>query len=229
MRTERSTPKTSSRPRPDASGYRVPRTDRRGDILEAAERLFAAQGYSAVSIRDIATEARVPLALVRYYFGRKEELFAFLFERRRAEIDERIARISSVSGATGPARARRIIRAWAGPVLHARAKETGNTFAILVARSIWEAGAENRRIVERFYDPLAQRFIAAMRDALPDADETAIVWAYGWALGALLTFIADTRVERLSDKTRTADPARGEQLIAFMSAGFLAAVRKPTG
>ena len=44
-------------------------------ILLAAEKLFALNGFHGVSIRDIATEAGVPLALVGYYFGAKHELY----------------------------------------------------------------------------------------------------------------------------------------------------------
>ena len=42
------------------------RPDRKADILLAAEKLFAQRGYHAVSIRQIAEEAGVPLALVGY-------------------------------------------------------------------------------------------------------------------------------------------------------------------
>jgi AcrR family transcriptional regulator len=56
------------------------RTDRRQAILLAAEKLFAQRGYHAVTIRQIAEEAAVPLALVGYYFGQKHELFAAIFQ-----------------------------------------------------------------------------------------------------------------------------------------------------
>ncbi|WP_084530944.1 TetR/AcrR family transcriptional regulator [Nocardia miyunensis] len=44
-------------------------------VLAAARRLFAAQGYDAVSIRAIATEAGVTAGLVMSYFGSKDALF----------------------------------------------------------------------------------------------------------------------------------------------------------
>ena len=55
---------------------------RRGDsgtrqaILEAARDLFAAKGYQAATVRDIAAAARVDPALIRHYFGSKDDLFA---------------------------------------------------------------------------------------------------------------------------------------------------------
>ena len=66
------------------------RPDRKQDILLAAERLFAQRGYHAVSLRQIADEAGVPLALVGYYYGPKQDLFHAIFDHWRHTIDERL-------------------------------------------------------------------------------------------------------------------------------------------
>ncbi|WP_433825129.1 TetR family transcriptional regulator [Actinoplanes sp. CA-015351] len=44
-------------------------------LLEAARRRFAADGYAATSVRDIAAEAGVNVALISRYFESKEGLF----------------------------------------------------------------------------------------------------------------------------------------------------------
>jgi len=44
-------------------------------LLEAAEILFSSRGYSAVSVRDIASQAGVNLSLVSYHFNGKEGLY----------------------------------------------------------------------------------------------------------------------------------------------------------
>lgn len=43
-------------------------------IVEAAERLFAKNGFDATSVRDIAKEASVNIAMISYYFGSKQNL-----------------------------------------------------------------------------------------------------------------------------------------------------------
>ena len=43
-------------------------------ILQVAEKLFAANGFDGTSIRDISKEANVNVAMVSYYFGSKEKL-----------------------------------------------------------------------------------------------------------------------------------------------------------
>jgi AcrR family transcriptional regulator len=56
-------------------GRRPGRSDAKGAILEAAQRLFAAEGYDGASIRAVAEDARVDPALVMHYFSSKEGLF----------------------------------------------------------------------------------------------------------------------------------------------------------
>lgn len=51
-------------------------------ILEVAERLFAAKGFKGTSVRDIAQEAGVNIAMISYYFGSKEGLLEDLFGRK---------------------------------------------------------------------------------------------------------------------------------------------------
>jgi AcrR family transcriptional regulator len=62
------------------SGYNGQR--RRDRILSAAERLFSEAGIDGVSMREIAAEAGVQLALISYYFGTKQELYRAVFRRR---------------------------------------------------------------------------------------------------------------------------------------------------
>ena len=50
------------------------RHDTKDKILDAAERLFADQGFAATSLRQITTEANVNLAAVNYHIKSKESL-----------------------------------------------------------------------------------------------------------------------------------------------------------
>jgi AcrR family transcriptional regulator len=45
-------------------------------LLMAARRHFASNGYDRTTVRDIAAEAGVNVALINRYFGSKDELFA---------------------------------------------------------------------------------------------------------------------------------------------------------
>jgi AcrR family transcriptional regulator len=49
-------------------------------VLDAAGRLFADQGVDAVSLRDIAAEANIQLALISRYIGSRESLIVAVFD-----------------------------------------------------------------------------------------------------------------------------------------------------
>jgi AcrR family transcriptional regulator len=56
--------------------------DKREFILDAAERLFAEQGFEAVSVREISKAADINIAMVSYYFGSKEKLYEEVIQRK---------------------------------------------------------------------------------------------------------------------------------------------------
>src|SRR3954467_1741650 len=53
--------------------------DKRRLILDAAVRVFAAQGYEASRVGDIAKEAGVAYGLVYHYYGSKEAVLEAVF------------------------------------------------------------------------------------------------------------------------------------------------------
>jgi AcrR family transcriptional regulator len=56
--------------------------DKKEVILLQAEKLFSENDFDAVSVRDIAKEANVNIAMISYYFGSKEKLFEAVIVRR---------------------------------------------------------------------------------------------------------------------------------------------------
>ena len=64
--------------------------DKQIQIIETAETLFADRGYDGTSVRDIADEAGVNVAMISYYFGSKEKLMEALFELRIGNIQMRV-------------------------------------------------------------------------------------------------------------------------------------------
>ncbi len=60
-------------------------------ILDATERLVVKRGVEALTTRDIAETAGVPVASVYQYFADKEAVLLALVERHTAEMDEQVA------------------------------------------------------------------------------------------------------------------------------------------
>ena len=75
-------------------------TDKKEQILTVAEKLFSEQDFDAVSVRDIAKEANVNIAMISYYFGSKEKLFEEIIIRR-IESSMAILRGKITPGMTG--------------------------------------------------------------------------------------------------------------------------------
>lgn len=63
-------------------------SDRRAEILDAAERCFARDGFHRASMQDICGEASMSPGNLYRYFASKEALIAGICERNRAEAAE---------------------------------------------------------------------------------------------------------------------------------------------
>lgn len=216
---------TSPKPRRTSTRAADPgaRPDRRQAILLAAERLFAEHGYHGVSIRQIADEAGVPLALVGYYYGQKHELFHAIFEHWRHTIDERLSLLAQVREQPGERTLERVVQAFVEPVMRMRASPEGEYYAQLVARELAYRTPEADRVLSHYFDPMAHAFIDALQEVCPGNDRGRAAWAYQFALGALIHHMSDRRVERLSRGANApSDPAALPHLVAFITAGIAA-------
>jgi TetR/AcrR family fatty acid metabolism transcriptional regulator len=69
------------------------RTDRRRQILGAAVKVFAAKGFHAARVGDVAEEAGVAYGLVYHYFSSKDELLETIF---RSTWTDMLARVREV-------------------------------------------------------------------------------------------------------------------------------------
>ena len=68
-------------PGASAEGTRGAREATTAAMLDAAEELFAAHGFTAVSVRDIAKQAGVSHALVHRYLGNKDDIYRKVLQR----------------------------------------------------------------------------------------------------------------------------------------------------
>ncbi|MGV1045922.1 TetR/AcrR family transcriptional regulator [Limnohabitans sp.] len=209
-----------------------PRADRKGQILLAAERLFAQYGFHAVSIRQIAQEAQVPLALVGYHYGQKQDLFHAIFEHWSGTIAERLLGLQAVqSQKHSRQKLQRIVEAFISPVIKLRSSPEGESYAMLMTKGLSPQSDEADRVLRDFFDPMAEAFISALHETLvaefPDAQVTlgTAAWSYQFGLGVLLHHLSDTRVARLSQgQCIPNDPNVQTHLVQFIVHGIRGAV-----
>lgn len=71
-------------------GGRLPKTQRRAQLLEAAQRVFAANGYHAAAMDEIAEQGGVSKPVLYQHFPGKLELYIALLE---SHVDELVGRV----------------------------------------------------------------------------------------------------------------------------------------
>ena len=204
--------------------------NRKEAILRTAERLFAHRGFHGVSIRDIAEEAGVPLALVGYYYGPKVDLYHEIYRQRAGFVQERLDLLAQVQRQAAPEQLLEdIVKSFVLPVLKVAATPDGRIFLRLMSRGMNDQVVEDEPVIRELFDPLAHAFIQALKDALPGASRGDAAWCYQFALGALLHHVIDERVERLSQgENRPGDgEAAGPLLVQFITEGMRRACAQP--
>jgi len=187
----------------ETPGNTVPKR-RRDLILDAAEAEFAVHGFDGVTMRQIAREAGVDVALPNYYYKSKRGLFDAVFLRRALVLNERRATaIRSVIAAAGDATPglEDIIAAYLKPIRDAQeSHEPGwRNYCSLVAH-INNSRVWGEQMMSKHFNDFVVIFIDALKLAMPEADEKDIYWGYHFFSGALTLTMADTgRIDLLSD------------------------------
>jgi AcrR family transcriptional regulator len=87
-----------------ATGTDAQNNQARNRLLDAAERLFAENGYNGTSIRDLTSAADCNIAAVNYHFGGKDKLYIQMFHRQMHRMmdgnKEVINRVTNTPGST---------------------------------------------------------------------------------------------------------------------------------
>ncbi len=171
--------------------HQDPKQNTKLRILDAAERLFAREGFQTASLRDITSDAAVNLAAVNYHFGSKMALIEAVIERRLQPLNklrlERLEEVRSEARSAGrPPRVEEAVRAVVEPTLWFRDSGPGaRDFVILVGRALAEPEDDVRTIFLRRLRPLFAAFSETLEEALPGVPREVLSWRIQFAFGAL--------------------------------------------
>lgn len=165
--------------------------DTKQRILDAAEHLFATEGFHNTSLRALTGEAGANLAAVNYHFGSKEALLEAVFERRLVPLNRlRQERLEAVREAARRAGCRPavadVMSAFVEPTLSFRDSDPGaEAFVRLVGRAIAEPDDTIRKMFMRRQEPLFLLLYDSLAEALPDMSRNDLFWRLHFAMGAL--------------------------------------------
>jgi AcrR family transcriptional regulator len=209
------------------------KTSTRQKILDAAEKLFADNGFDGTSLRMITAAAGANLAAVNYHFRSKDDLVRAVYDRRLRPLNQ--ARMEALEGYLGSLDNRRpeleaVLRAFLAPAVQLRATADGAALGRLLGRTYSEVSPVARQaLFERMRD-VARPFTEALRRALPGMSQIELLWKLHFAIGVMahtmgggehLKFISGG----MCDLTAADDVL--ERVIAFVAAGMRAPAPAP--
>ncbi|PJJ96105.1 TetR family transcriptional regulator [Lysobacteraceae bacterium NML75-0749] len=193
-------------------------------ILNAAEALFAEQGFSATSLREVTSRADVNIAAVNYHFGSKENLVNEVFRRRMDEMSQARLTLLKAAEAEQPGQIEAILRAFIIPALGVSTERGGVAFIRVIARAYAEKNDSLRTFLSARYGHVLREFAKALAPCLPGISKEQLYWRLDFVIGALTYAMSDFGViKRPSGISEAAHRERATQeLIAFAVAGLRA-------
>ena len=133
-------------------------------ILDAAETLFAAQGFDSASMRAIAEKAGVSKANIFHHFGSKERLYFAVLNRA---VSESVALIGKL-GHSGGCCPERLTR-FAGQHLEHLFERKSTT--LLALRETLEGGSERgRELAEKVVGKVFSELVGLMKVGIEDGE-----------------------------------------------------------
>ncbi|MEX0281016.1 MAG: TetR/AcrR family transcriptional regulator [Arenibacterium sp.] len=199
-------------------------TRAQGKILDAAERIFAADGFSGAGMKAIAIEAGVAQGSLHYHFDTKDGLYAAVIERRARAINEERLALLAVIDRSAPNAVQQILEALLRPPLGPAGG--GRDYARIFS-NLLVGGPREVALVARLYDPTARQFIQALQDACPGASPAVISWGYHMAISALAgTLARSDRPDRLigNDAPTYDTEVIIARLVGFAAGGLFASI-----
>ena len=195
--------------------------DTRDRILDAAENLIIERGYTATSLRAIASAADVNLAATHYHFGSKFGLLTAVFHRRLKPIDEaRLRELDTLEARAETPGVEAIVRAFLAPMARGiGTAEFWQDLPKLVGRIMGEPESLTRPLLEGQFTEVALRYQGALAAALPATTHEEIRWRFHFMVGAMIQFLRFNAP--LGQPASPASFQAGmEALIQFVSAGL---------
>ncbi|MEM9907550.1 MAG: TetR/AcrR family transcriptional regulator [Cyanobacteria bacterium P01_D01_bin.44] len=197
--------------------------DTQTQILDAAERLFAEQGFSATSLRSIIRAAGVNLAAIHYHFGSKEKLVVATIQRMAKPIIKAELQMITAASEQSSLSVESILRAFFEPglkVIYQTQGEQGLIQARLMGRCRTEPTIEP--IAAKEFDVISQTFIEAFQEVLPEKSEAEIKWKFDLMIAMLIRVLcaANQPDAMLQGKSPEEIETAIQQLVKFAAAGM---------
>ncbi len=201
-------------------------------IIDAGERLFAAGGEDATSLRAITREADVNVAAIHYHFGDRDGLIEAILDRRLQPLNERrLELLDALLAEQSEPSVRDLLVAFARPDLEVidEMRHTGRAeLARVMGRAYTLPSPKVGSMMQRQFAPIARAFMPRFATALPHLD--------GHELRARIDLVVAIITLQFARATDPGQPgpmgvdgvdAHLDRLVAFLAPGLEAPAARP--
>jgi len=203
--------------------------DTKQRILDAAEYLFARNGYRGTSLREITGSAKVNLAAVNYHFGSKKILVEEVIKRRLLPLNSiRIKRLEEVKAAADmkgmQPDIKSVLSAFIEPTLKFKESIPGaEHFFTFIGRSFTDPDNTVRKVFVRYIKPLFTLLHETACESLPDHSSDIIFWRLHFTLGSLfhtMHICGHIETELMNRKTAIDADSLIDLIVPYVTAGM---------
>jgi AcrR family transcriptional regulator len=149
-------------------------------ILDAAERLFAEQGFDATSLRAVTAAAGTNLAAVNYHFGSKSALLPAVVARILTPVCQRqLELLDEIEARKPPPTLEDLLEAFTSPITDLFEQgQRGPVLARMFARIVGDPGDEMQRMAVSEVGEAEERYEAAFARLLPEVPSAELWWRF---------------------------------------------------
>lgn len=168
----------------------VPNSGPKLRLVEAAEKLFAENGFESVSVRDITKEAGANVAAVNYHFGSRDGLVVAVMSRYLTPVNqERLARLEKAEKLESHEEAlKMLLAAYVRPLVEqvGRSELSEKLYCKLLGRVFGEQGIALPGEIEYQMKNVVDRFGRALMKVLPGFTAEEMIWRLHFIAGGLM-------------------------------------------
>ncbi|HKU96509.1 MAG TPA: TetR family transcriptional regulator [Vineibacter sp.] len=206
---------------PDHEGKAEMAGNTREKIVNAAEMLLARDGWANVSVRAVASQAKVNLSAISYHFGSFQALRTAVLARRLIPLNEqRMQNLAALQERHDQPSLDQILHAFLAPLLALSSSPDpgARAFLLVLVRNSIEPSEEYLSITGNDLAKHTAAFVDAVGQVVPGVPDGEIRHRFRFAIGAISQALATPTPRRLGWEADIV-----QQLVTFLVAGFKAA------
>jgi AcrR family transcriptional regulator len=175
----------------------VPPKSPKEALLDAAEALYAENGFDGVALRELTKRAGTNLGSVNYYFGSKENLFGEVVARRIRPInDRRMQALETALAKAGanPPKLEEVLDAFVRPLFEGTEDpQQRESLRRLIVRVFMAADSALVHWFESEILPIGRQFGAAIAKARPNLQPRQVAAGLFFFAGAMINTLASRK------------------------------------